>query len=226
MKPEELDRSEIMMLLRAPSLSAELNAVLEDCMKQLCSAAQPRTVWRMLPVAHAADGVRIGGLLLGGNDIALHLTGCEEAVLLAATLSAPVDALIRRAEVCDMTRAVMYDAIAGAAIEHVCNQLETQLKKELDYPFFTERFSAGYGDFPIAQQHELIRMLDAPRKIGLTVTPQNTLLPMKSVTALIGLSHQPVKDARRFCCGKSCGECPNRDGCVYFREEDTTKLKE
>ena len=167
----------------------------------------------MLPVQHTETGVTLGGLALQGDDIALHLTGCQEAVLLAATLSAPVDALIRRAEVTDMTKAVMLDAVAGAAVEHVCNQLETEIRAKYPYPYYTARFSAGYGDFPITQQGDLVKLLDASRKIGLTVTPAQTLLPLKSVTAVMGMSHEPVKDARRFCCGNSCAECPYHEDC-------------
>ncbi len=213
MKPDDLDRSEILMYLNTPSLDANLSAMLEDCVKKLCAAAQPRTVYRVLPVEHTASGVLLGGLPLQGEDIALHLTGCKEAVLLAATLSAPVDALIRRASVTDMTLAVMYDAVAGAAVERVCNDLEAEIKAKYPYPYYTARFSAGYGDFPITQQGALVQMLDAPRKIGLTVTPAQTLLPMKSVTAIMGMSHEPVKDARRFCCGNSCEECPYHETC-------------
>ena len=112
-----------------------------------------------------------------------------------------------------MTRALMYDAVAGAAVERVCNELEQALQEKYGYPYYTARFSAGYGDFPITQQSDLVQMLDAGRKIGLTVTPHHTLLPMKSVTAVIGMSHQPVKDARRFCCGSSCDECPYHEDC-------------
>lgn len=218
MKPDDLDRSEILMYLNTPSLDANLSAMLEDCVKKLCAAAQPRTVYRVLPVEHTASGVLLGGLPLQGEDIALHLTGCKEAVLLATTLSAPVDALIRRASVTDMTLAVMYDAVAGAAVERVCNDLEAEIKAKYPYPYYTARFSAGYGDFPITQQGALVQMLDAPRKIGLTVTPAQTLLPMKSVTAVMGMSHEPVKDARRFCCGNSCEECPYHETCPMRKE--------
>ena len=213
MNPQALDRSEILMFLRTPELDAHLSEMLENCIEALCKAAQPRTVYRVLPVEHTAEGVTLGGLPLQGTDIALHLTGCKEAALLAATLSAPVDALIRRAEVTDMTRALMYDAVAGAAIERVCNDLEAEIKAKYPYPYYTARFSAGYGDFPITQQGELVRLLDAPRRIGLTVTPHQTLLPMKSVTAVMGMSQQPVRDARRFCCGESCAECPYHEDC-------------
>ncbi|MCQ2416314.1 MAG: hypothetical protein MJ071_00690 [Oscillospiraceae bacterium] len=213
MQPSELDRQEILMYLRTPELDAQLSETLEQCMEELCRAANPRTIYRLLPVEHKAEGVYLGGLLLQGKDIAAHLTGCTEAVLMAVTLSAPVDALIRRAEVSDMTKAVMLDAVAGAAVEKVCNDLEEEIKQKYPYPYYTARFSAGYGDFPIAQQQSLLQLADATRKIGLTVTPNQMLLPMKSVTAVMGLSHQPVKDARRFCCGNSCGECPYHDDC-------------
>ncbi len=219
MTPADFSRDEILSYLRTPALNDALSAMLDESIAEMCSAVQPRTVWRQLPVQHTAEGVSVGGLLLKGKDIALHLTGCESAVLLAATLSAGTDALIRRAERSDMTKALMLDAAAGAAIEHVCNELEQQLKQSLPYPYFTERFSPGYGDLPITQQADVIRLLDAPRRIGLTVTPHSTMLPMKSVTAVIGLSHQPVKDARRFCCGNSCAECPYRDGCAGASSE-------
>ena len=214
MNPNDLDRAEIRACVSMPVSEGLLADMLEECIQELCKAAQPRVIYRVLPVEHTGQGVRLGGLLLQGADIALHLTGCKEAVLLGATLSASVDALIRRASVSDMTKAIMYNGIANAAIEHVCNELEAEIKAKYVYPYYTERFSAGYGDFPLTQQGELVGLLDAPRKIGLTVTPSQMLLPMKSVTAIMGMSHEPVKDARRFCCGNSCDECPYHDDCA------------
>ncbi|MBR3044688.1 MAG: hypothetical protein IKG82_13935 [Oscillospiraceae bacterium] len=221
MKPDDLDRAEILMFLNTPELDDNLSAMLDACTEKLCAAAQPRTIYRVLPVEHGEAGVTLGGLPLQGQDIALHLTGCKEAVLLAVTLSAPVDALIRRASVTDMTQAVMYDAIAGAAVERVCNDLEAEIRAKYPYPYYTARFSAGYGDFPITQQGALVRLLDATRKIGLTVTPAQTLVPMKSVTAVIGMSHEPVRDARRFGCGNSCAECPYNESCPMAGRADS-----
>ena len=219
MTPEQLNRTEILQLLHTPEPDAEFSAMLDAAAEELCAAVRERRIWRVLPVTHTESGVALGGLALGGQDIAKHLSGCGEAVLLGATLSAGVDALICRAEHTDMLRALMFDAIAGAAIERVCDDLTAELRQTLPYPYFTERFSPGYGDFPLTQQGALVQMLDAARKIGLTVTPHSTMIPMKSVTALIGLSHSPVQDARRFGCGRDCGECPYRDGCSMRSEE-------
>ena len=222
MTPAELDRAEIMRWLHMTEDSApELQAMLDTCIADLCRAVKPRTVWRLLPVTHTESGVTLGALPLGGRDIAKHLAGCDNAILLAATLSSAADDLIRRAEHSDLMRAVMLDSAAGAAVEHVCNTLENDLRARFsaEYPYLTERFSAGYGDFPLSQQRDLIAMLDAPRKIGLTVTQNQMLLPLKSVTAVIGLSQQPTEDARRFGCGKSCAECPYRGDCKNRRAE-------
>ena len=213
MNPNDLDRAQILACVNMPVSEGLLAEMLEECIKELCKAAQPRTIYRVLTVEHTKNGVRLGGLPLLGKDIALHLSGCREAVLLGATLSASVDALIRRSSVADMTKMIMYNGIANAAIEHVCNALEAEIKAKYPYPYYTERFSAGYGDFPLTQQGELVGLLDAARKIGLTVTPSQMLLPMKSVTAIMGMSHEPVKDARRICYAGSCEECPYHDDC-------------
>ena len=73
------------------------------------------------------------------------------------------------------------------------------------------RFSPGYGDFPIAHQRDFSRLLDTPRKIGLTVTESCLLAPIKSVTAVIGLSETPQP-----CHRKGCEECGKTD-CAYRR---------
>ena len=217
MKPEQLDRGMILRMLHLTEDSdPALLSTLSRCISVLCDACSPRSTWRLLPVTHTESGVTLGGLLLGGTDIAKHLTGCDCAILLAATLSSRVDDLIRKAERTDLMDAVMLDAAAAAAIEFVCDDLTETLRARFsaEYPYLTERFSAGYGDFPLSQQGELIAMLDAPRRIGLTVTQNQMLLPLKSVTAVIGLSKQPTADARRFGCGKSCALCPYKDDCT------------
>ena len=64
------------------------------------------------------------------------------------------------------------------------------MKKEGYY--IRPRFSPGYGDFDIAHQDMILRMLDTAKKIGLTLTGGNMLTPSKSVTAVIGLSETEI----------------------------------
>ena len=76
--------------------------------------------------------------------------------------------------------------------------------------YFPFRYSPGYGDLPLSLQGDLLWLLDAPRRVGLTVSPSHILLPRKSVTAILGISETPVSRSTR-----SCLSCPGRDGCNY-----------
>ena len=51
----------------------------------------------------------------------------------------------------------------------------------------TERFSPGYGDLDMAVQKDLCLVLDTGRTIGVTLTESCMMVPVKSVTAIVGL---------------------------------------
>ena len=92
------------------------------------------------------------------------------------------------------------------------NERFLEIAKELDAGLYLRpRFSPGYGDFSILHQKELLQMLEAPKKIGLTLTEGYMLTPTKSVTALLGMS----KDAKE-CDIKGCEACTKED-CIYRR---------
>lgn len=215
MQPADFNREELLRFLGTPTLDEQLSLKLEHCLETLCQKMQPRQIYRIFPLNWQDEKPYLEKIPLEGNDIAKHLHGCTQVAVMAVTLSASVDALIRSVQAQDMAEAVMLDAAAGSAVEYYCAQTEQEIVLRTDLPYHTERFSAGYGDFPLSIQGTLLRLLNAQRTIGLTVTQSNLLLPMKSVTAVIGLSSLPTQDARRFGCGKSCVLCPQRDDCPF-----------
>lgn len=200
---EGVDRSEVLRYLgyRGQTLPPEQERLLESCTRALLTAARPRAVYRVFPVQ---DGQLSGtSLTLTGQDIRRHLSGCTQAVLMAATLGAEVETLLLRAEVTDMARALVLDSVASAAIENVCDNLEADLRREYEARglFLTGRFSPGYGDLPLSLQGPLCEVLDARRRIGLTVSGSGILIPRKSVTALLGVSDAPGRGHRAGCAG-------------------------
>ena len=116
--------------------------------QQVLQSSQPRFCWRVFPSAPLLEQ------LLSGQDIRSHLSGCTDCILLAATLGAQVDALIRRAQVRDMEQALWLDAAASAAIEEVCDTAQRQIAEQLGQSL-THRFSCGYGDLPLSIQPQL-----------------------------------------------------------------------
>lgn len=189
----------------------------EDCARELLAAAKPRWTWRAFGCALDSEGARLDcGFLLPGRDIAGHLTGCREAVLMAATLSPGVDALLRRSQLSDLSRSLVLESCATAAIEEVCDRGETVIRQRYPGRALTSRYSPGYGDLPVTVQGAFLDLLDAPRRLGLCATGSSILTPRKSVTAVIGVREEGAEDPgpRR----RSCDSCAMKDRCTYRKQ--------
>ena len=188
-----------------------------QCSRQLLLAIRPKAIWLQLEISAEEACVRFPqyGLTLPGRDLARHLAGCKSAVLMAATLGAGADALIRRWQVEELARGVVLDCCATAAVEEVCDRAEEKIIAGLPGYYFTSRFSPGYGDLPVSLQGDLLSILDAPRRIGLCATRDSILTPRKSVTALLGVSERPTPPGRR-----SCKACPLNNTCRFRRKEE------
>lgn len=189
----------------------------EDCVRELLAAAKPRWTWRAFGCALDSEGARLDcGFLLPGRDIAGHLAGCREAVLMAATLSPGVDALLRRSQLSDLSRSLVLESCATAAIEEVCDRGETVIRQRYPGRALTSRYSPGYGDLPVTVQGAFLDLLDAPRRLGLCATGSSILTPRKSVTAVIGVREEGAEDPgpRR----RSCDSCAMKDRCTYRKQ--------
>lgn len=152
------------------------------------------------------------GLVLGGSDIARHLEGCGAVFLAALTLGSGVEQDIRAAEATNVARAVLYDMCASVLVEQYADAVEAELRQAAAKTgeFCTSRFSPGYGDLPITLQAELLRLVDAPRTIGLTANESSILLPRKSVTMLMGIADHEVTGRLA-----GCDHCTLREKCPF-----------
>ena len=133
---------------------------------------------------------------------------------MAATLGLETDRLLQRTQLQNMALAAMVDACASAAVEDVCSRLCEEIEKKVAGSL-TRRFSPGYGDLPLTLQRDFIRLVDAPRKIGLTLTESCMLAPQKSVTAVLGVlpegEEAPAVPKNRCLLCSMHGRCPYRN---------------
>lgn len=194
------------------TIPQNIEELANECEARLLAEITPKFVWRVFDIENALEGVEVKNtpLVFKGKDIAEHLRGCERCVLLAATLGGGADAVIRAYEAGAMEKAVIADCLASAAIEQVCNAAEREIQAQLGGYNFTWRFSPGYGDFPLDIQGEFLKVLDAGRRIGLSVSESLILLPRKSVTAVMGISKGEISKGRR-----GCGCCDLNGQCEY-----------
>lgn len=214
MELENIPLSEVLRYLGAGGKDpGELKEMAEDCCRELLAAARPRWTWRAFGCEIGGSGVRLDcGFLLPGKDLAGHLAGCREAVLMAATLSQEVDALLRRTQLADLSRSLVLESCATAAIEEVCDKGEAVIRERYPERALTGRFSPGYGDLPVTVQGEFLALLDAPRQLGLCATGSSILTPRKSVTAVIGVREPGATAAPSR---RGCESCAQRETCPY-----------
>lgn len=191
----------------------KISTLADECESRLLSAANPKFHWIYANIADISeDKVTLSGhrLVLRGRDISAHLDGCFGTALLCATLGDGVDKLLRTVQAEDMAKALTADALASAAVEQVCDIAEKEIGERFAGKFLTWRFSPGYGDFPLECQGDFLAAVNAMRTVGVCVTDGGLLTPTKSVTAVIGISENPIPQKRR-----GCETCQIREKCMF-----------
>ena len=196
---------------------AALRAV-QQAAEQVEKNASARYIYKVFPLAHSENAISLpdAGLTLPGSLAKTMLSECAKAVLLLCTLGAGFDRLLRTAQARDMAQALYIDACGSAYVEQVCDGAEKEIAARYPGLYLTDRFSPGYGDLPLSIQPELLRALNGEKRLGVCAGSSYLLNPMKSVTAVIGLSDRPQRARIR-----GCAFCALREGCTY-RERGMT----
>lgn len=183
-----------------------------ECETEILTTAKPRYIYKLFDIMECEGGIEFIGtnMVLRGNSIKEHLSGCERAACICATLSTDMDKLIKITQVKDMAKAVVMDAFAGVAVEQVCDKIEKQLKELFPEKYLTYRFGLGYGDLPLEQLGDFLAVLGTSKTIGVTVTGGTMMSPAKSVACIIGISDNQIKSKK-----KGCITCNMREKCQF-----------
>lgn len=203
-----LNRSEALRYMGAKALNPDkmTSDIMDEVENELLKVCRPAYTFTEIPK---------DSLALGGNDIKKVVAESEKVLLIAATLGIYVEKLLRKTQITDMAKAVVVDSMASVAIEQFMYKIEDELKERYKGLYFTNRFSPGYGDYPLEKQREVVRILNTEKKLGLSLTDSLLLNPTKSVTAVIGLNKNEVKG--KINCTSKCMKCGNKN-CPYRRE--------
>lgn len=179
--------------------------------------AVPRATSQRLSIHLNGDEVIFENtsLTIKSSDLAKLLKNSKECYIMAVTLGQEVDRQIGIRQRLDMLDAMVLDSCASVLIDKICDEHEQELMEDLNEgEFFTMRFSPGYGNVPLESQRPFLNILQTEKKIGLTLTKTNMLVPTKSITAIVGISNQ--KENRQ----KSCGTCNLVKTCSYRKRGD------
>ena len=85
-----IDRKETLRYLacKNDNIDESTMAIMDKCEKELLDVIAPKFIYRYFDIDSSEDTIKLSGssLIMEGNDIKAHLSGCSGAVLIAATL--------------------------------------------------------------------------------------------------------------------------------------------
>lgn len=170
----------------------ELIRTVDEAFGRLEGYVTPRCVWGRFHIVHFDGGIELEGTYIYSNNIAKLTSRSDECILLAATLGHEADRQISLAQRKNMLDGIALDACASVRIDAYIDEfMKNEIVPELfDGEHLTSRFSPGYGDLNMNVTEDIISILNATKRIGLSVTRSLMMSPIKSVTAITGLFHK------------------------------------
>jgi len=191
-KQTDYDDREILRYAGAKDGNAEITELLEACKRELGAQLTFKVCHTELPIKFTDTGIDLGITFTESANLRKNLTGCSSVVVFGATAGIAIDRFIARYNRISPSRALMFQAIGAERIEALCDIFNREITevKAKENKFTRPRFSPGYGDLPLDIQRDIFRLLDCPRRIGLTLNESLLMSPSKSVTAMIGIGNK------------------------------------
>ncbi len=136
-----------------------------------------------------------------GNIILRQLRGSEAFALFICTSGLKFETYQQRLkEQGDMVRVFIADALGSVIAEKCADQMEKALQESIDKLGWkhTNRFSPGYCGWHVSQQQLLFPLFQG-HTCGVKLTDSSLMVPIKSVSGIIGLGEKVRK--LEYTCG-------------------------
>ena len=158
----------------------ELEEKIDVLIDEVKKKARVKYTYDVFDVKVDENKIEFSNVVFESKSLAKNLDTCHKVIILAVTLGNEIDALIRRYSSLDSTSMVFVQAIAAEYLEKIIDEIEKDVvSSSNDKIYLKPRFSPGYGDLDISYQKDFIRLLDTPKKIGLSLTNGGMLAPTK-----------------------------------------------
>jgi hypothetical protein len=182
--PCEFDKKEILRYAGVYDDGENISALVDSCIDKLKDNYTFNVCYTQVMLSVNNDICDFGAFSVNSKSLSKLLSGCDRAVIFAATLGLSADRIIAKYSKISPSHAIILDAIGTERIETLCDMFCERISQNLQT---TSRFSAGYGDVPLEIQKNIFSLLDCHKHIGLTLNDSLMMSPSKSVTAIVGI---------------------------------------
>lgn len=166
----------------------ELERLYQESLEEVKKEAFCKAVWRRTEIKIMDnDTVQFDFGEIKSAALCKNLQNCSSAYVFAATVGAGIDRLLIRYKGSDSAKATVISAVASSAVECWCDLIN---RKIAEGKKTKPRFSPGYGGVELKHQKEILSFLDAERRLGITLSDSFFMMPVKSVTAFVGIEEE------------------------------------
>lgn len=195
------DKREIFRYASVKSESAEMSAVLEECLAEIEGRFAFRVCYAFYPLKRERETLDLGFTKTSSKDVNKVLSQADSIAVFASTVGLEIDRLIARYGQLSPVKALFFQAIGAERIEALCEAFiaDLQMQTKGAGMRLTPRFSPGYGDFGLQIQADIFKTLQPQKRIGLTLLDSLLMSPSKSVTAIVGIGGACEKSKEAAC---------------------------
>lgn len=189
-KEPSINKKEIMRYMSSQGGGDEILGLVDECLTEVREMLQYKVCYAILTAETDSNIISLSCGQITSRNLAKNLSGCDKAIIFAATIGIGIDRLISKYSRLSPAKALCLQAIGAERVEALCNDFCEKMKSEFQGKgeSLRPRFSPGYGDLPLETQKMIFSLLDCPKRIGVTLGDTLLMSPSKSVTAFIGIT--------------------------------------
>ena len=203
-----------------------IESIVNDCLNEASNYFQPKSGVIISPHSPEPDAIDC----LHFEDIKIHtkriVTGqlkrASHFALYMCSIGGELEILSKQYMAKgDALQAYIFDLIGSEAAEYIANNLhqKTRALAQSKALHTTNRFSPGYCEWDVAEQHQLFTLL--PKLFcGVTLSESALMHPVKSTNGIIGIGSK-VKESPYSCAFCNQTECTFRD--IYNAQTSSKK---
>lgn len=185
-----VNKREIMRYMSSLGGGDEILELIGECLAEVREMLQYKVCYAVLSAEIDGDVISLPCGQVKSKNLVKNLSGCDKAIIFAATIGVGIDRLISKYSRLSPTKALCFQAIGAERVEALCDEFCEKMKSEFEKSGekLKPRFSPGYGDLPLETQKMIFSLLDCPKRIGVTLGDTLLMSPSKSVTAFVGIT--------------------------------------
>ena len=180
----KVNKSEVMRYLGVKEADEATLELYNQCVNEIMELAKPRAVYIKTDIKVMENAVDFGFMKAESQSLAKNLSDCDQAYVFCATLGIGLDRHFEKLSRISQARAAVFSAVGSSLVESFCDYVNEKLSSG----YVTRpRFSCGYGDFCLEHQKDILNVLEASKRLGICLTDSCMMVPVKTVTAVIGI---------------------------------------